>query len=139
MYKRQAIYRGNLSFPALPVPVRKKMGGVLMLVPAGTIHIISVLWKSGKVADTKVAAAAWPVGIVRSRLAQIVIARPHELSDYPTVIILHLPVIIRKITPGAILRVIAGALAIGVWIVVAGTHLNRELLHATGADGRCRL
>ena len=115
------------------------MGGMLMLVPAGTIHIIPILWKSGKVADTKVAAAAWPVGIVWGWLAQIVIARPHELSDYPTVIILHLPVIIREITPGAILRVIAGALAVGVWIVVAGTHLNRELIHASGADGRCCL
>ena len=115
------------------------MSGVLMLVPAGTIHIIPILWKSGKVADSEVTATAWPVGIVWSRLAQIVIARPHELSDYPTVVILHLPVIIRKITPGAILRVIAGALAVGIWIVVAGTHLNRELIHATGADGRCSL
>ena len=83
------------------------MGGMLLLVPAGTIHIIPILWKSGKVADTKVAATAWPVGIVRSRLAQVVIARPHELSDYPTVVILHLPVIIRKITPGTVFGIIA--------------------------------
>ena len=54
--------RATYQYADDPVPVRKKMGGVLMLVPAGTIHIISVLWKSGKVADTKVAAAAWPVG-----------------------------------------------------------------------------
>ena len=65
---------------ALPVPVRKKMGGMLMLVPAGTIHIIPILWKSGKVADTEVAAAAWPVGIVWSRLAQIVVGNSREVS-----------------------------------------------------------
>ena len=83
------------------------MGGMLMLVPAGTIHIISILWKSGKVADTEVTAAAWPVGIVWSRLAQIVVTGPYKLTDYPTVVILHLPVIIRKIAPGTVFGIIA--------------------------------
>ena len=83
------------------------MGGMLLLVPAGTIHIVAVLWKSGKVADAEVAAAAWPVGIVWSRLAQIVVTGPYKLTDYPTVVILHLPVIIRKIAPGTVFGIIA--------------------------------
>ena len=37
------------------------MGGMLSFIPAGTIHVISILWKASEVADAKVAAAAWLV------------------------------------------------------------------------------
>ena len=45
--------------------------------------------------------------IVWSRLAQIVVTGPYKLTDYPTVVILHLPVIIRKIAPGTVFGIIA--------------------------------
>ena len=93
------INRRHLTLTPLPVPMRQQMSGMLLIVPTGAIHIISVFRKTGKVADTEIAAAAWPVGIVRSRLAEIVITRPNELSYYPTVVVLHLPVIIGKIAP----------------------------------------
>ena len=51
-----AIHRSHLPLTSLPVPMRQEMGGVLVLVPTGTIHIIAILRQTSQIADAEVTA-----------------------------------------------------------------------------------
>ena len=115
------------------------MGGVYTTIPVGTIHVIAVFGQSSQVADTKIAAARRPVGVIGRGLAQIVVASPHKLADNPAVVILHLPVVVGQIAPRAILGVVTRTLAVGIGIVVVCPYPYRELVYSARAHGRCRL
>ena len=68
-------------------------------VPTGAVEIVAVLGQSGEVADAEVAGTRRPVLIVGSRFTEIVIARPHEFTDNPVLVVLPYPVIVGQVAP----------------------------------------
>ena len=91
----------------------QEMDGVSVFVPMRAIEEIAILGESGEIANAEIAGARGPVFIVRRGFAQIVVTRPHELSNYPRFIVLPHPVVIGQIAPRTILQIVAGTLAVG--------------------------
>ena len=79
--------------------MRQQVYGVSIGVPMASVEVVAVFWQTCKVADSEIAAAAWPVGVVWSRFAEIVISSPYELSYNPRIVLLASPVVVRKIAP----------------------------------------
>ena len=74
--------------------------------------------------------------VVRSRLAEIIEARPDELSYCPGIVVLHRPIVIREIRPRAELKIVTRTLQILVkW---NGRHLRRKEIFASARKSRCR-
>ena len=94
-----AIDWSHLAFTSRPCPVGQYVDCVVVSSPVAAVEIVAVFGKSGEVANAEIAAAAWPVGVVGSRLAQIVVACPNELADDPWVVLLTTPVIVGKVAP----------------------------------------
>ena len=113
------------------------MYGVGGGVPVAAIQVIAVLGQSGEVADAEVAASAWPILVVRGGFAEIVVACPYKFSDYPRIVLLTAPVVVGKVAPRAVFGVVAGALAVGVGVLVRYSH--GELINTAGAYRGCRL
>ena len=79
--------------------MRQQVYGVSIGVPMASVEVVAVFWQTCKVADSEIAAAAWPVGVVGSRLAKIVVACPNEFADDPWVVLLTTPVVVGKVAP----------------------------------------
>ena len=134
-----------------PAPVGQQVDGVLLGVPSRAVEPVAVLGQAGQVADAEVARARWPVLVVGGGLAEVVVARPHELADYPRLVVLLGPVVVGQVAPGAVFQVVTRALAVGgedgLRVVALGpggeagvvVGPDGELIHAPAADGRCRL
>ena len=95
------------AFLSLPVPVRKHVQSGLLPVPDAPVEVESVLRDGCQVNDAEHGGVARPgLGVVRSRLAEIVEAGPYELSGHPGVCLVGGEVHIRDVGPPAILIVI---------------------------------
>ncbi|CCZ11385.1 putative uncharacterized protein [Prevotella sp. CAG:1092] len=114
--------------------MRQEVEGVAILVPFRAIEIISVLRQSGKVANAEIAAATWPIFIIRSRFAKIVYASPHELTDGVIVVVHSEEILLRQIAPRAPLSVVRSHLS--VLVGLCNAPLYRELIYSARANGR---
>ena len=72
----------------------QQMDGVFLFIPTRTVKIIAVFRQSGEVADAEVTTARGPVFIVGRGSAKVILARPHELSYNPRLIVLPHPVVV---------------------------------------------
>ena len=93
-----------------PVPVREEMEHILVS-PLALVHIVTILWQTSEVDDTEVAATCRIR--IRSRLADIVEARPDKLSAHKVVVLNHIPCFLVGTAPR------------GVHIVVRRAHIGR--------------
>ena len=103
-----------------------------LFVPLAAIEPVTVFGKAGKVTDAEITAAGRPVLIVWSGFAKVVVARLHKLAYHPWIVVLHPPVVIGKVAPRTILRVVARALTIRIDGMVA--HLYGEFVNTPGTD-----
>ena len=128
-----AIHWSDLSLASCPSPVGKQVDGVLILVPMAAVEVEAILGKPGKVHDTEVTAATWPILVVWRRLAEVVETRPHKFASHPVVVVLHFPVVVGQIAPPAVFHIVAAALSVGVLLV--GCYGVGEEVFATAAHG----
>ena len=88
----------------------------LAFVPMTAVQIITVFGQARQVDDTEQRGMAGPVGIVRSRFAQIIESCPYELSDPPSVILMPNPVILRQIRPAAMFHIVRRRLMVVIFL-----------------------
>ena len=83
------------------------MDGVVLCVPNAAIKVISVFGQPSEIADSKIAASARPILVIRRGFTKIVETSPYELSDGIRQIILCNKIVFGKIAPRTILRIVA--------------------------------
>ena len=121
--------RGHFSFTSRPCPMRKDVQCLFIFVPMAAVQIVTVFGQSGQVDYTEQRRMAGPVSIIRSRFAQIIEARPYELSDPPCVILVPNPVVFRQIGPTTMFHIVRRRLMIVIFL--HSLTDNREFIDAT--------
>ena len=127
--------RNLFAFMAFPVPMREDVEGRGLTVPDAAIEPVAVLRDGGEVYDAEHGAVVGPgILVVGARLAEIVETCPDELSEGPFIVIRKGEIYVGDIGPGAGIQIVGGAMVVG--IDGTETLFCRQLVHATGADGR---
>ena len=132
----------------VPVPVGEQVGGVVARVPLGAVEVVAVLGNAREVDDAEIGGVTGPcVGVVGRGLAEVVEARPDELTDGPGVVVHIAEIVVGQVAPRAVLEVVGGTLvgaAVAARVVDVGDSLGvvgqgGEQIDAARGDGGCRL
>ena len=130
-------YGGYFPFPAFPIPMGQDMQCLLVRIPMATVEVVPVLGQPGKVHNAKQGTVAWPIGIIRRRLAQIIESRPHKLPNAPGKFIVIQEIILRKSAPTDMLHIVRRSLVVRVFI--HHPALQRKFVNTPRTEGGHRL
>ena len=80
--------------------------GVLLLIPMATIEPVAILGQTSEVNDAEERRVAGPIGIIGSRLAEVVETCPDELTHAIGEVFVEDEVVFGEVAPVAVLKVV---------------------------------